>query len=533
MKNSDELEYRSDKDLNRKFFLGNLRETLFRQLEKDLEFLRNYNVHMYSMVIGIHHATSTATPPYLFKQMNAVESSKFRRYYGGCASGDEVYFIGIVDFLTIDGVPKRGSVATMKLSSSLSNTRKDPQSYYQRFLTYLMEVFPMEGPPPMLPVTPISPYSVAPNPSSPQTNSSTRPMSGLAQVVCGIRRVAELSGLETYRKATIEEEDFKTHGYHDVTGTNGVVFPVKEYAPYVFKALRDLSGIDTKTFISSWALSEENLIAKEGAGRSGSLFCFSEDKKFIFKTISHKEIITLLNFLPNYYQHFKNHPSTLIMKFLGVYRFMKPTKLYVIVIGNILYSPLSVDIIYDLKGRQPKPGKYGRNKEGSGKVLKDNDLERQFYLGSKLNAFLEQMELDVNLLKTNNLMDYSLLVGVHKIDELQSVPNGDMRRDGGSTSIFSDYNGGFLSHPAQREVYYIGIIDCLTFYGKTKRIANFSKSFLWEPVQLSTVEAEFYADRFCHFFKELMKGAPDVVVPTQTEENQLRREQLLEESKYL
>jgi len=46
-------------------------------------------------------------------------------------------------------------------------------------------------------------------------------------------------------------KDFKMHGYHDVTGTNGVVFPVKEYAPYVFKALRDISGIDTKTFIVS------------------------------------------------------------------------------------------------------------------------------------------------------------------------------------------------------------------------------------------------------------------------------------------
>jgi len=51
------------------------------------------------------------------------------------------------------------------------------------------------------------------------------------------------------------------------------------------------------------------------------------------------------------------------MKFLGVYRFLKPKKLYIIVIGNVLYSPLTVDVVYDLKGRQPKPGKSGRNKE--------------------------------------------------------------------------------------------------------------------------------------------------------------------------
>jgi hypothetical protein len=85
------------------------------------------------------------------------------------------------------------------------------------------------------------------------------------------------------------------------------------------------------------------------------------------------------------------------MRFLAVYRFIRPKTLYIIVVENVLNSSIRVHDVYDLKGRQPKPGKYKRNKEGTGKVLKDNDLDRRFYLGEKRKAFVEQLQADVNV----------------------------------------------------------------------------------------------------------------------------------------
>jgi hypothetical protein len=116
-------------------------------------------------------------------------------------------------------------------------------------------------------------------------------------------------------------------------------------------------------------------------------------------------------------------------------------------------------------------------------------------------------------MKAFNVMDYSLLVGIHKAPEDRPFP--EPLETSSSLSVastiassptnllplpsprslssslsnlvlksqFREYHGGFLSHPLAREVFFIGVIDCLTFYGKSKKIANFSKSLLWEGNQ--------------------------------------------------
>ena len=48
--------------------------------------------------------------------------------------------------------------------------------------------------------------------------------------------------------------------------------------------------------------------AGEGAGRSGSFFFFSHDKKFIIKTMPIEELKLLLKLLPNLKEHYKANP---------------------------------------------------------------------------------------------------------------------------------------------------------------------------------------------------------------------------------
>jgi len=54
----------------------------------------------------------------------------------------------------------------------------------------------------------------------------------------------------------------------------------------------------------------------------------------------------------------------------------------------------------------------------------------------------------------------------------------------------------------ESEIYFIGIIDCLTPYLFGKKLAYFFKQIIWQPETLSTIEADKYAERFSNFMKE-------------------------------
>ena len=59
--------------------------------------------------------------------------------------------------------------------------------------------------------------------------------------------------------------------------------------------------------------------AGEGAGRSGSFFFFSHDRKFIIKTMTKGELDLMLSMLPTLSEHYRKVPDSLIMKVFGVF----------------------------------------------------------------------------------------------------------------------------------------------------------------------------------------------------------------------
>jgi len=69
--------------------------------------------------------------------------------------------------------------------------------------------------------------------------------------------------------------------------------------------------------------------------------------------------------------------------------------------------------------------------------------------------------------------------------------------------------GGFIGkNPSTNddEVYFVGIIDCLTSFQLKKKLAFTFKRVLWEPETLSTVKAKFYATRFYNFMTTQLLG---------------------------
>ncbi|KAJ4365909.1 Phosphatidylinositol-4-phosphate 5-kinase [Neocucurbitaria cava] len=186
---------------------------------------------------------------------------------------------------------------------------------------------------------------------------------------------------------------------------------------------------------------------------------------------------------------------------------------------------------------------------------------------TKKHMFIEQMQKDVQLLQKLHIMDYSLLIGIHDLEKgneenlrdktLQVFspggeevpdpqPNQLMRTPSKLESarkarelrqmvktqkpvpmqqtqskmpdelqvpkrnfyFYSD-DGGFRAtheddNPGE-EIYYLGIIDCLTHYSIIKRMEHFIKGLANTESQISAIPPERYGDRFVKFISGVTK----------------------------
>jgi len=117
--------------------------------------------------------------------------------------------------------------------------------------------------------------------------------------------------------------------------------------------------------------------AGEGAGKSGSFFFFSHDRKYIIKTMSAEEIDVMLKILPNYLEHLRKTPGSLIAKIFGIFTIEKDGfgKVHVMLMENTLqfYNPDKLECIFDLKGSKLARTTKGELKKST--IRKDNDFK--------------------------------------------------------------------------------------------------------------------------------------------------------------
>ncbi|CCF59591.1 hypothetical protein KAFR_0H01810 [Kazachstania africana CBS 2517] len=297
---------------------------------------------------------------------------------------------------------------------------------------------------------------------------------------------------------------------------NNYSFKFKDYAPKVFKSLRDLFNINEKDYLESLT-SKYILNELNSPGKSGSFFYYSSDYKYIIKTIHHSEHLHLRKTLRYYYNYIKSNPNTLICQFYGLHRVKLPIsfknriknrKVYFIVMNNLFPPSLKFDSTFDLKGSL-----HGRYTKIPDKhihdhvvVLKDlnwiNREEKIKFNGSFNNdTFLRQLKKDVDLLAKLNTMDYSLLVGIHNVDQdfndeilptKSKISNHNVRGIDG------------LNNNNEHCVYYVGIIDCLTNYSLTKKLETCWRGLNHDLDMVSAIPPKKYAGRFYKFIETAM-----------------------------
>ena len=316
-------------------------------------------------------------------------------------------------------------------------------------------------------------------------------------------------------------------------------FSLKELAPVIFNNIRLYLGINKESFISS--ISPEDFITELlisgqfifeelcSTGNSGSLFYYTRDGNYIVKTIRKKEYKFLKSILMKYYIHLKNNTLSLLPKFLGCYALTKKVKkkkqhIYFIVMMNVFCTTNHIDIRYDLKG-----SKIGR-KVLKGTVeddlvykndlaLKDLDFEsnkEKINIDKKRNIILEQIKKDSDFLAKIGANDYSLLLGIHnlnneekdiniidstsidKISEMTSYSGGKRLQQ---LKEIVDYDDGGILSENGNQIYYLGIIDILTDYGFAKQMEHFVKMMRYCSNKMSCIPPDLYSERFYNYMK--------------------------------
>lgn len=122
------------------------------------------------------------------------------------------------------------------------------------------------------------------------------------------------------------------------------------------------------------------------------------------------------------YQNLNQNPRTLLPKFFGLYCYICGGKnVRTCVMNNLLPTSIRMHEKYDLKGStyKRKANKHERTK--SSPTYKDLDFMELHPEGLLLeaetyNALIKTLQRDCRVLESFQIMDYSLLVGVHNLD---------------------------------------------------------------------------------------------------------------------
>ncbi|CAL5071370.1 unnamed protein product [Urochloa decumbens] len=326
---------------------------------------------------------------------------------------------------------------------------------------------------------------------------------------------------------------------------NSCEFRWKDYCPQVFRTLRKLFKVDAADYMLSLC-GNEALRELSSPGKSGSCFYLTNDDRYMIKTMKKSEVKMLLKMLPAYYNHVRAFENTLVTKFFGLHCVKlagaNQKKVRFVIMGNLFCSEYPIHRRFDLKGSS-----LGRTTDkpqteiDQYTTLKDLDLNFIFRL--KKQWFQEfqsrQVDRDCEFLEQEKIMDYSLLVGVHFIDNREKLlTEGSIDYDmnniltpclsrGNTGQLLADLNrcpkiklGANMPSRAELTarksdcelqligeptgeyydvILYFGIIDILQDYDISKKLEHAYKSFQYDATSISAVDPRQYSKRFRDF----------------------------------
>ena len=273
-------------------------------------------------------------------------------------------------------------------------------------------------------------------------------------------RTAELYKNPHYHEQSLRQIRFPATSALRIPG-----FSFIDLEPSVFNMLRSCYGVDPRHYRTSFKIKNaadiesSGMLEKFTEGKSGSFFYFTRDFKYIIKTVTDEEEKFLQKIAYRYYDHMKNNPNSLIVRFFGLHKVRLAREqrfITVVVMENIFHNPdqFKMHERYDLKGSRvgrrsvKKTSKVRREYKGT---LKDLDLgDKKIHVGADSKAqLMGQLRRDVEFLIQCKIMDYSLLLGIHNHNGTSrshraTVREGSIRGRGDDFVDIEIQNGSML-----------------------------------------------------------------------------------------
>ncbi|GMF46497.1 unnamed protein product [Phytophthora fragariaefolia] len=340
-----------------------------------------------------------------------------------------------------------------------------------------------------------------------------------------------------------------------------------DYAPREFRAIRLAFGLSDEKYLASFRTTAKERVS---SGSSGAFMFFSGDNSLLVKSLKEKECRALVDMAPEYARYLTANPHSRLIRFFGCHRVrLYGRNFYFAVMSNVLHSEQHTATIaekYDVKGswvdrraRRPQRGDrvtcaecdatyvFGGNNEDNmsssaadtddGRtsvldgtvpqfpfhvhrpdiVFKDLDLARSLHLPREVAAHLnKQLISDCEFLRDVGIMDYSLLIGIHKCH--LRAPRPSYATSFGASSDFDEAfdrelnldesNSGInLSPLGDDEVYFVGIIDILQQWDWEKQLEKAGKVLLGKSARgISAVAPAPYCRRFQARCSQILLG---------------------------
>ncbi|XP_076178266.1 phosphatidylinositol 4-phosphate 5-kinase 59B isoform X12 [Ptiloglossa arizonensis] len=380
---------------------------------------------------------------------------------------------------------------------------------------------------------------------------------------------------------TVETTNFPSEGSNHTPAHHFSEFKFKNYAPIAFRYFRDLFGIQPDDFLMSMCSAPLRELSNPGA--SGSIFYLTDDDEFIIKTVQHKEGEFLQTLLPGYYMNLNQNPRTLLPKFFGLYCYRCNSKnVRLVAMNNLLPSSVKLHQKYDLKGSTYKRKASKTERSKSSPTYKDLDFmehhaEGIFLEADTYSALVKTIQRDCRVLESFKIMDYSLLVGIHNLDQAAREKTQEQRLSASADEEVAEVGGetaGFLQAERERDredrvgasalnrsrsinrqrlvahstamesiqaesepideeddvpspggiparnargerlLLFLGIIDILQSYRLKKKLEHTLKSMIHDGDTVSVHRPGFYAQRFQDFMaKTVFKKIPSLDLP--------------------
>jgi 1-phosphatidylinositol-4-phosphate 5-kinase len=268
------------------------------------------------------------------------------------------------------------------------------------------------------------------------------------------------------------------------------------------------------------------------SGKSGAFFMMSPDQQLMAKECNYNEWMLLQRILPAYTEHIeaarvreqrrrtqggaefetlKGFCDTLLPRYLGLYCFQAGTpakEVRMLIMSYVFAGSQTIHRRYDLKGSTYGRRASAKERKKTQPVYKDLDwidAEGAMHIGAGAKKLLiDSLTEDAKFLRSQGLIDYSLLMGIHdgppqirKSEAGTRQPNGITEEGPHAALVYEGHN--VVTVTDGERVAYVGIVDVLTPYGARKKAETFLLGWLFCGRDISCQPPVHYSKRFLAF----------------------------------